>query len=515
MLYQFFLVLFRRKWMLIITFMVLVGGVCAYTYIEYPLYKATVKIMVRQNPKQQLILFRNLETPAQRDIRILPARNLIEISRSQEIAQKIVSLYGLDARLARRNQSPETEREYIWYWINAIINSPIRFGEILGLFPESEPNYEQNAIDLLLDNRLDISLVAETEIINLSIWEESPKLASDIANTLAELLIQKTTALDQLKASSAYVFTKDQVEIAGQELERMEKSLIGFRNREQIIALSQEKQLKLKRLDILEAEFAKIVAQEEELRAQLVEVQNRLQRVDPHILASTVIAHNPLVTELKASLYREEMEWASLKPEMRESHPEIARRQAKIGQNMELLEAEREQIVQSETTTLNMLHRELTTQSVRLQAEIEGLSAKGHKLKEQITALKKELLAISGKEVTLNQLDRKTKTQETLFLNLKNKLGELEIQQVNRLSEFDINIIDKAYLPLDSSADYPDWEFNVLLIGVPSALLLALLLAFFVDFWDDSYDSAQKLRRDIELPVLGRVPKLQNITDII
>jgi len=507
--HQFFVVLFRRKWVIIATFLVILGGVCAYTYIEYPLYKGTAKILVHRNPKQQLILFRDMVTPAQPDIRISPAKNLIEISRSQGIGQRVVSQFGLDARLTKRSQSPEATRDIIWYWINAFLDIPIRLGELVGLLPESKPNYQQRAIEQLLESRLDITLISETELVNLSIWEESPHLASSITNTLALLLIEKTINMNQLKASTAYVFTREQVENAAEELDRMEQLLANFKSREQLVALAREKQLKLDRLDALQGEHDAIAADEDRLRARLAEVQKELLSAPPEILASTVTAHNPLITELKSSLYRAETESASRQSEMRKSHPEIAGLQARIEKNTQQVKAEKEKIVQSETTILNPLHQDLTAQVVKLQAEIEGFSAKRQALREQLAALKEELLALPEKEVMLNKLDRQVKTQEALFLNLKNKLEELEVQQVNRLSEFDITVVDEAYLPDDASPDWPDWELN-LLIGIPSGLLLALLLAFFVDYWDESYTSYQRLARDIEIPVLGSVPESRN-----
>jgi len=506
MLYQFCLILLRRKWTMMVTFLVVLAGVCGYTYLGYPLYKSTVKIMVHENPKKQLILFRDIATPAQSDIRIKPAANLIEISRSKGIAQEIVKKYGLDTRLARRAQSPETIREECWYWINKILNFPIRAGEMIGIFSESTPNYEYLAVEKFLDDIQDISLVLETDLVNLSVWEESPQLATSIANTLARLLLDKTIALQQLKTSTAVEFTREQVKIAGQDLDRMEERLAQLKNKAKLIDPEKQKTLKLNTLEALEKEYLEVVEEETESKAQLAGLLKQFEGVSPEIVSSEVTAYNPLVTELKSYLYRNEMELASREPDLKKSHPEILTLEAKIRDNREKLKGEEKEIIQSRTTSINAVYQQLYTEIVNLQGKISGLSARRGTLKEQLTDLEKECLLLIEKEVRLNKMERDVSTQEGLFMNLKNKLGELEVEQVNRLSEFDIKIVDEAYLPNDADPDWPDWEITII-VGVCAGLFSGLLLGLFVDYLDQSYTSSRQLAGDIEVPVLGSLPR--------
>ena len=52
--YNFLFVLFKRKWTVLVTFVVTMGTILFGTYLERPLYDATTKVWIHKNPKQLL-----------------------------------------------------------------------------------------------------------------------------------------------------------------------------------------------------------------------------------------------------------------------------------------------------------------------------------------------------------------------------------------------------------------------------------------------------------------------------
>ncbi len=504
------MVVFRRKLMILTAFLLGVVGVVGYTYLQYPLYRATVTILVHENPRQQLILFRDIATPAQSSPTTNPAKNLIEISRSTELARQVVSQFDLDDRVARRAETPQGIRERFWYCYDAVLSSPTDLAVFFGLLEDAGPKYEYDAIRQLIDERQEIYDINNTELVKLAIWEEDPLLAVDIANDWGQLLIEKTISMSQSKASTAHDFTKDRAAVAEKELKRIEADFATAKHQQNLVGLEQQQLLLLARLDKARAEFDGVQEQQGGVRGRLDELQRQLTDVPERIPTTTIVAPNPLALELKSSLYAKQRELASRQSELGKDNPEIAGLAAEVSQVDESLAGESPTIVQSEATTVNPLHQDLTAQVVAAETDLEGFAAQSRELQEQLGELQQQVAAMPEKEATLNRLQRQLKTQEEICVTLKQKLAELEVQQLNRLSEFDIRISDSAYLPSNASKDWLKWKTS-LLAGVPAALGLALLLAFVVNYFDESYLSKRSLERDLGMQVLGCIPKLWKV----
>ena len=84
-------------------------------------------------------------------------------------------------------------------------------------------------------------------------------------------------------------------------------------------------------------------------------------------------------------------------------------------------------------------------------------------------------------------------------------LLELEVQKLTRLGDFDIKVIDPAYVHENADPLWPDWELNMLL-GLICAMFLSIGLPFFIEYWNDSFDTAHEVEELLQLPVLGTIP---------
>jgi uncharacterized protein involved in exopolysaccharide biosynthesis len=432
----FVLTLFRRKVTLLVSFVVLLAGVGFYTYLEYPLYRSTDLILVRQNPRQQLTLFREISGPLFPNFQSKPANDVIEISRSTGVAREIVRRYGMKERIQQRAEDPQGFRENAWWWIGKILNSPIRFLEIVGIFEESIPTYEQDAIDQLVGDRLEVYRLHETELMKLSVWEEDPRVSTSMANDISALVIARTSELAQVQTSAAFQFIEEQVKVQGALLEGLESHVAQEKSSHNLIDLNQQQRMLLERIDTLNRELDKVLQAELGYEASITELERQLRTSGSKNLGMTI--------------------------------------EGKI---------------------------------VQLRTENASWSAQKETLSRRIEEIQAQLLSLPEKQARLAQLERELKTQEQLYGNLNTKLEQIDIQQLYRLSEFDIQIVDAAYLPEHVGAAWPEWDFN-LLIGLPAALALALLITLLAEYLNETYAREESLAEDLGVPVLGSVPRV-------
>ncbi|RMF83468.1 MAG: hypothetical protein D6736_21500, partial [Nitrospinota bacterium] len=168
-------VLFRRKWLIITLFLFTLFSFVFGTFLITPQWEATAKLLVLQNPKQQMILFNDLvaPTPATKDV----ANDLVEILTSTAFATEIVQQYKLDERKRERAQNPRTLRDKIKLFLVKVFRSPFLLAEKLGLRKAKPPNFFAQAVEDFLEDMEDIALEEGTSTITLSIWADSPQLA--------------------------------------------------------------------------------------------------------------------------------------------------------------------------------------------------------------------------------------------------------------------------------------------------------------------------------------------------
>ena len=284
---QFIHILFKNKWLIL--FIALIGTIltAAGTYLSTPLFKATSKIMVKVNVSQEVQLFDDFYQPVFGGNKIIPANNFLEIAGSEVMARKMVKKFGLDEKLRKKREEPEDFRETFWYWIEEakdwvkfIAKYPynlyleITTGEAS---PEEHENFTTQAVNKFLEDTIDFDLVAESDIINLSIWGESPSEAEKIAKEIAAQVIQQRIALEQNAANYGYNFSRSELEKAERQLEKAERQLQQFNQKWNISKIEKQKEIKLNSIDEIEKSLITVNAELSANHARLIETKAQMK----------------------------------------------------------------------------------------------------------------------------------------------------------------------------------------------------------------------------------------------
>ncbi|MCK4830930.1 hypothetical protein KA005_85260, partial [bacterium] len=166
-LYHILYVIFRRKIFLATLCFISFVLIIFFTFLTTPTWEATTKILIRSHPQQQLILFKDLLTPAREASPVNPASNLVQVLTSQEVAQEIVEEFGLDERLRKKTEEPEALRDVIKQFLFGVIRYPITVAKKIGLLKDEPVNFFAEAVEELMEDAQDIELEEDTNVINL------------------------------------------------------------------------------------------------------------------------------------------------------------------------------------------------------------------------------------------------------------------------------------------------------------------------------------------------------------
>lgn len=499
-------VLFRRKLLISSLFIFTLFAFAFGTFLVSPVWKATAKLLVLQNPKQQMILFKDLTLPSPIE-KETSATDLVEILRSNAFGVEIVKRYGLDEIKRQKAQNPKKMRDKIKLFLVKVFKSPFTLATRIGLLEEGSPNFFADALEEFHEDMKDIEREEGTSTINLSIWAESPELAIGIANTLASMLIDKTRQFERSEAAQTYDFARVHLQSVNAALEKAEDELRAFKEGESVVDLEMQRSLKLQRLDLLTAEFDANEKNLVAMEAKLKELRNQLSSQPERITISEVTGNNETFGTLENDLNKAELELANVQGSLGQKHPEIVGLKARIELSRQKLGEEQQRILLNETTAFNPLYQDLQRQIIDVQASIKELSAKRSSLQKALAGLGNELDSVPRKEIALERLARSVSGLKDRYVNLRSKLLELEIQKFTEVSEFDVKISDPAFIPDGVKPNRPIWWLN-LLVGAISGLFLGIGLAFFREYWSDSLNTPVDVEEVAGLRVLGTVSKI-------
>lgn len=506
-LYNILYILFKRKMTFTVVCISSFAIIAFLTFLKTPKFRATAKILIRPNPQQQLILFRDLATPGQPIPRVNPGSDLIQILTGREMAHEVVQKFELAERKRKKSEAPENLREKVKVFLLEILKYPTA---IIGGLVDSEQkiaDYTSRAIEDLIQEAQDIRLEEDTNVIRLCILEETPDLATNITNYMTQLLVERSSELEQMNASTAYGFTNEQVQAAEKALEKFEAELLEFRKAKNIISLNEQKTAKLEALKIAENQYIDVKTELSVSKARLEEMKIGILVQRKLLSGSPIIAENPVLRDLVNKSNRSEIQLAAQLQDYTESDTSVQKLRAEIEETQAKIAEELKVITESDSAILRSIHPDLSNEYFQVIVNVASLTAKKETLQNEIETLKTDAFNLSILQTELDRLNRAKETAENLYKKLLEKSTELGVQKSFHLSGYDLKIIDKAFVPEDAAPDDPRW-----IIAIPSAfigsLLLSFLAVFFLEYWDESFKSAYEIEEKTGLPVLCTISKV-------
>lgn len=497
---------FKWKGLVCLAFISTFLGVIAGTYLVTPQWEATAKILVRENPRLQPVLFKELVRPGEQTQKVKPSSNIVEIMISREMAQEAVEKFGLDKRLYQKKNEPPDLRDKVKRLItNLLIEYPKSALIAIGLLEEEEKDYVADAVDDFMDDWEDISTAEESDVVSIGIWGETPQLATDISNFIAERTMTKTLELANINNVKAYEFAKSQLPIVSEKLKAAEEQLRAFKRDNSIAEPDEEIRIKMNRIDKVEADIAQVEGDRKENSEKIRELKSHLDEQEKGIIEAGFIAGNTLVVNLKTSLAEQEATLSSLRAEKTEKHPDVIALQNKINETKETLRQEIQKIVASKTETMSPIYQNLVERLIDAQIDEFVLSIRWMSLSSTRKSLKDTTMALSDKSTELGRLAREVDILDALYKDFQTQVEELQILNKSAISDVDMRVIDPGFVPESADPSWPSWKI-VIPVGFLVALLTALVFPFVIEYWGDSV-RAWEVEEVLGKPIAGEIPR--------
>ncbi|MEW6095989.1 MAG: GumC family protein [bacterium] len=493
-------IIYKRKVMIILIFLMTVISVFTANNIIRPTYQAVVKVLI-EGPKGVEAPFTEelSEVALERGSNILKTQS--EIIKSDPIIEEVVRRLKLD----KREISPTFTEKYLGY-IDSFIKETIKLP--MTLFTKEEKVQKKTESSLFrrivkdVKSNVEIVPIKLTDIIKVTVNDYDSEMAAKIANTIVQVYIDQSLDIKSSEARNAYYFITEQLKIMNSKLKKYEEALKDFKEGEGIISLPAEVQSKVTNLSSFEAEYYKLQAGRKELQESYEGLKEKFNLQDEKIISATTISENPIVKSLKADLTSLEIKLPTLLNKYGKNHPKVIEVKSEINEVTSKLKSEVEKVISQEVSTLNPIHEDIKEKLIMFETEINALDAKGKALITTIDGYKSSLENLAEKELILARLTREVTSTEKIYNILLEKQQEAMISEAIKIGN--IRVVEPALVPTTPIS--PNKTRN-LLIGTLVSLMVGITLAFILEYLDHSFKTAEEIEEYLELPVLGLIPK--------
>lgn len=461
---QYLQVLLKRKWLILMVTVLVIGAAALWTFSRTRIYRAKATLLISQRAPQVL----------GKEVSEVVEMSSGSFWRNKEhmlTQERVLRSMTLARRVARSLNLARDKS----FWGAAFAQ------------PDKKRTVEDAAKRLRALVRA--SRVRGANILQVAVDHESPKMAARLANAMTKEYMQQNLEYKLSSTVGAVKWLSDQLDDLKKELEKAELALYEFKKKNNVISVSfEDKQSLLRRRgEALNEALTQLQIKRMSLEARRREIQAAVAKANGDVLklaANPVMASNA-VQRLKRRYMEQRTKYESLRERYLDAHPLV--RQAKI------------RVSRSRTD----LQREIKNALSAAKAEYREAVTNEKKLAGALQAAKDDALSINRREVVYRRLKRNQEHTAKLYQLVLTRLKESDLSSQLRVSN--IRQLDRAQAPLVPVS--PRIKLN-LLLGTVLGLLLGIGLAFLVDLLDTTIKSQDEVEAISGLMLLGRIPRI-------
>jgi protein tyrosine kinase modulator len=382
----------------------------------------------------------------------------------------------------------------------------------IGLFagPKNKDIYMEDKVELLRQ-KIAIDVTSDrdgTDAFSIAYTGTEPEKVMKVVNGLATYFIDGNLKSRELQALGTSDFLQDELNSSRLKLEDVEETLKQYRSR-YMGELPEQLETNLRILDRLQETLndRQQALREEKARLLLIEKQIQSAQEQPGIIASGAgSAPDPL-----SEIDRLRHQLGDLKTRYTEKHPDVLNLEKKIAElennqlNGDAVEGQDSSV--ESPVRVNPVLEEYTQQRLEAQRDIKILEAEIEDITSQSKYYQSRVENTPKREQELLSLRRDYENIQTSYNSLLSRKleSEISVNMEKKQKGEQFRIVDHARLPEKPiNADMKKLFFMFIGAGLGAGGVIIFLL----EYLDTSFRKPDDLEYILGLPVLCTVPKL-------
>jgi len=475
-------ILYRGRWIIIISFILVMLVTVYITFTTPPEYQASATVLVESGGSMERKIFEADPFGGQTTL----ITNQIEIIKSRYLAERTI-------------QSMEASS----YKDSILIFQPDEDGNHISF---------RSAVQWLRDH-MEVENRKDTDIIEIKFSAQTPFESAFITNQIADNYSRINIEKSQTEVFDLRKFLEDQLAIKEKELRSAEEKLREYQEEKKVANLDNESAELVTRLSNAESmlEQAQIdlngaMQRKTSIEGQLEERKSSLGDdlggiSTPYILSLQNELGQAVAERTKFIVL---IESQAENPNRVNFENQLKTYDEKIAALRQKLDEESKKLKTSGMVTdAFAMSQELITNLMRVDTEIKSLNAKIGALKEVVGDYDNELESLPSTIIALARLQRDKKVKEETYLLMTQKLEETKITQAGKAGN--VNVLDAAIEPIFPIK--PKKKLNFIL-GALIGIGLGIGLSFVIEYFDNTIKRVEEIER-LGLNFLGSIPEIQ------
>lgn len=471
---EYWNVLVRRKWTVIITvFLLLVGTVIA-TSMMTPMYRATTVMQIERSDGK-VLQYKGVEAEEGRYSQDF-YQTQYELLKSRALAARVIDQLGLqDSGDFQADEDPGVIagmigglKQGISAMLSKAKDKDAQSAESEALPPDLESAFLAS---------LSVKPVRNSRLVQLSYESPDPKEAALIINTLASSFVDMT--LERRFDASTYAkgFLEERIKQVRADLEDSEAALATYNQERGIINQNDKLGILMDKLKEMNNTLVRV-------ESSRIEEESKFQEMIKATDASMAqILDSPVVQALKERKTNLRTEYQELLKIYKPAYPKMVQLENQIKQV--------DEDIGKEVANIRSAIK------IKYQAKLREEA----KLTESIAATRTEIMSLQQRTTDSQTLTREVDTNRELYDGLLQRMKEVGVAA--GITTNNISIIDRARVP--TTKFKPSMRKN-LLMAIMLGLFGGVLLAFLFESLDDSIKSSADLERIVNKPIFGVIP---------
>lgn len=470
-------VLNRRKWIMILFAISLIGSVSFVSLTAQPIYEASSKIIIEPPSSPMSGLgpqgFRR-EVDKQEFL-----QTQYHLLQSRELAERVIG--QLDLNSDYLNLSVTNNASAVLGSLPSWVIGESQANQ----YPERKGTLVSPADSFIVDNYLDnlsISPINGSQLVTVSFFASSPIRAAQVADAHVRAFIDLSIEKKHAEAQQRLQWLQKELQRQKKLVEASMEAMNSYRKNNNIVSLDERRTEISHKISELYSALIKASSEVESSRAASEELQ-RLRLKSNRMLSLSEISNDDTVRSLYNRLVLLDIDKSEVASTYGPEHPKMMEIDNRIRQVEKSLDKEIQRLRQLVQSNIN-----------RALAIRAGLQ-------KELDKAKQEALALQEKKSAYEVLQREAESNQKF-----NDVLLSQVKEIGILSAFDSNnvrIVEHAETPL--SAARPRVILNIVIACV-LGLFFGTGLSFFVEYMDNTVKSPEDVLRRLGTPVLGRIP---------
>jgi succinoglycan biosynthesis transport protein ExoP len=478
----------KRSWTVITFFGILVGTVTVHTFTATPIYEATTRLIIDKENPNVVSIQEVMVTDASGTDYYQTQYKIIE---SRTVAREVIRTLHLqegeeffpkpkDDFISNLKRSIQ---ESIAFWKDSIASLLRTEKEVVtsDVSGEYEPD---SALVSNFINRIKVSPIRNSRLVDVSFQAKDPVLAAKIVNTLANAYINQNLETKLRAVQDAVRWLHNRIEDERERVGKAEYSLLRYKEKHGIVT-------------DFSSDVEKITAQKlAEMNTQLVEVESKRVEAETRYKQAVALVDTPDMLDSIPEVLNNDLirEIKSMEVGLYKQMSELSKKYGQKHPRMLAIESELKTLQKRRTQEVNRVINSLRN-------EYRVALAKEDTLKAALAKQKKESLELNKKAIEYSVLQREAESARHMYELLIKRFRETSLTEDMRTGN--IRIVDRAEVP--GYPAKPRKTLNILL-AIIVGLVAGTGLAFAFDYLDNTIKIPEDVKQYLKIPYLGASP---------